>query len=232
MRVMGIDSAMCNTGWQVMEVDPGGILQYNIPHLTYPLMYRVAGGTVVQGETEIPRLERIISVAGCVQSFVQQYRPELIVLEGALDKGESRSTTGVALYVLLARKWLATTYRYEPKPDIFFPNAVITIAPQRLQSMAHERRSLTGTEVVKKYKSLAPNPPKGRVSQHEADAFFLAYHGLRFWWTKEGLWSKSILTAKENAIFFDTTIRDLKSGRRIASKAMVEEEGISWWVTA
>jgi hypothetical protein len=227
MRVMGIDSSLRHSGWLVQEFQPDALRPLMNPHPTHPLMHHVAGGTINSDDTSEPRLDRFILNAKKVHQLVDLYKPEIVVIEGALDKGLNRSPTGTAMYVLIVSRWhplslVATTSS--------FPQVIITISPERHMSLAHQRRSLTGTEKVKAYRKFATEIPKGRVSEHQADAFFLAYHGTRFWLVKTGRWPSSILTPHEQAIFFDSTVRHPKTNRRIASKHMSDEVGRSWWI--
>jgi hypothetical protein len=230
MRVMGLDSAMRNSGYVVLDFDPAEILTLKSPNPTHALMKRVADGTVSYSDTDETRLSRLVSNARDVQDLVSKYTPDIVTIEGALDKGPQRSSTGTALYTLLAGPWfLGKALMQSEEKQAFVPPVVVTLSPERHMAAAHEKRSLTGTEVVKKYRDLVFDKPKGRVSEHQADAYFLAYLGSRFWMTKKGIWPRSILTPKEDAIFFDFNLRDSKNQRRLASKSMINEEGSSWW---
>lgn len=236
MKVMGLDSSMRNTGYVVLRMDPADLMTpHPTPHPTHPLTHLVSGGTITYDDTSDPRLERIINNVTDVHNLVSEHKPDLVVIEGALDKGINRSPTGVALYALIMAPWHPCRGTYlglVPNDHYYVPPAVVTISPERHMAMAHQKRKLTGTEKVKKYKDMAAETPKGRVSEHQADAYFLAYHGVRFWLTLKAVWPHTILNPNETAIFHDLTVRHPTTNRRLASKSMRNEEGITWWTQA
>lgn len=226
MRIMGIDSAMTNSGWQVLEYDPNLLPVPTVPMDVHDKLTRVAGGTITFDETTTPRVERIIQNANEVHRISALYNCEYVVIEAALDKGQNKSPTGLATYTQIVGPWHPSNLQSQA---VYIPEYVISINPERLQSLAHRRRSTSGTEVVKKYKALAKNPPPTRVSQHEADAYFLAYYGLRFLQTiLLKTWPLQMLFDHEIAIFKNATKVDRKTTVLI-SNSMEARHMQDWW---
>jgi len=234
MRVLGLDSAMTNTGWHVLDVGP----RINGPVGSHAWFSYVAGGTIKEPDaTEFDPI-RLWRTTEAVHNCVADFKPDILVIENALQVGMSRSTTGLALLSLILQP-----YRPLSSPSKSFrPKYVVLITPERLQSIAHEERSTSGTVVVQRYKERAHNPPKHRITQHEADAYFLAYHGTRFIKTAiEETWNLFILSAKEKRVFLEATA-DVK--KRIKGKkglhptgekrstAMKDLRNQSWWEPA
>jgi hypothetical protein len=238
MRVMGLDSSMRATGWAVLEFNPDNIRPAATPHSTHPLMHHVAGGTLKQDDTQNARLRRIIRTAIDVHALVATYKPDIFVIEGALDKGENRSTTGTSLLSLIVAPWHPVNRGYDDYPILSIrviephqPKYVVIITPERHMSAAHGKRSLTGTDKVKAYRDQAPNPPKSRVSEHQADSFFLAHLGTRFILTTiTKQWPDSILSDREYSIFINASGRR-NTGRSLSGTPMKDQEGLSWWNT-
>lgn len=228
MKVLGLDSALRNTGWQLLEVDPTKLRPHNSPHHTHIIMDRLAGGTIKQDDTDETRLDRLVKNAQETHALVHEHKPDMVVIEGALDKGANRSTTGMALYALIVGPWHPSSVY---STGLHTPSFILTITPERLLSIAYGSRSIKGGDCVNKYRELAKETPKGRVSQHEVDAYFLAYHGVRFYFTcVTEEWPKSILTDKEAAMFYDQgRIVDAKSGRTFSGTPIIKQEGQNWW---
>jgi hypothetical protein len=100
--------------------------------------------------------------------------------------------------------------------DIHLPETIVCIRPEGLQSVAHYQRKTTGGEVVRRYKHLTGD--KKRVSQHEADAYFIAIHSGRFYATcLKDYWPQSDLTTKENHCFLHPT------------SGMLKRKEEAWW---
>lgn len=215
MKVVGIDSSMNNTGIMVCD------LSEDVPAVenTHNLFKILETKTIVLDDSE-SRLDRLIQNSKEVQILVESNKPDLLVIEGAIDKGPNRSTTGVALFAMLMSRWL------DPDFDCWKPSAIVSLSPERHISIAHRKMSVSGTEKVANFKKF--QNVKGRVSVHQADAYTLLYYGTRFYMTMKELWPKSVLNSKEIAVFFDFNIRG-ENGRRMASKSMVNEKGLTWW---
>jgi len=233
MKVIGLDSSMNHTGYSVLQFDPHALITNPpTPHPTHGLLELLDGGTFNYDDSSEARLDRLVKNVVDIHNLVSRHKPDIVVIEGALDKGRNRSPTGVALYALITVPWhpcRQNLWGLTPNDNYFIPEGIISISPERHMSVAHQKRKLTGTEKVKRYRDVAAQLPKGRYSEHQADSYFIAYHGHRFWTTLRGIWPKTILTPNEMAIFFDCQVRHPKTNRRLASKSMINEEGRSWW---
>lgn len=232
MKVLGVDSAMRNCGYQILEVDDSPILNHGKTLSTYDKMKRLDGGTFKQEDASISDITRMYKQANDIRSKIAFYNPHLFVLEDALDVGFNRSTTGVAQCALILEFIHPENFQ---RPSNL--QAVVLLTPVRLQSLAHKERKTSGSEVVKRYKDRTGN--NFRLTEHEADAYFLAYHGTRFYLTGVNpVWDKSILDEEETRIFF-TAQADVK--KRIPGKSgmhktgakksvsLLDQKGSSWW---
>lgn len=216
---------MANSGWQVLEYEPALNPIPSAPIELHNKFTRVAGGTVSFDETTTPRVERIILNANEIHRIAAIYNCEHVVIEAALDKGQNKSPTGLATYTQIVAPWHPSNHQ---SVAAYVPEHVISINPERLQSLAHRRRSTSGTEVVKKYKALAKNPPT-RVTQHEADAYFLAYYGVKFLHTVLlKTWPEALLFDHEVAIYKNATKVDRKTTTLI-SNSMEARHMVDWW---
>jgi hypothetical protein len=82
--------------------------------------------------------------------------------------------------------------------------------------MAHHEKSTKNNLVVKRFCEVSRHPLK--VTDHEADAYFLGVYAGRFWATcVESYWDQEFLSEKEYKVFLDS-----KTG-------MLFREGDSWW---
>lgn len=218
LRVMGIDSAMAHTGWQVLDVD-----LFPPPETpeTHDRFSRIDGGTVNSGACQ-PFVPRLAKVAEEVRDVVEAYRPDLACIENFLQYGTSRSIPGAALYTLLASRWL----------DASCPSAVVAVHPQRLQILAYRSRSSKNKEVLEFYLKAAANPTS-KLTVHEADAYFLAYFGTRFALTMLApIWDTKILSGKEVDYFRDSTkVKKSKRGKQTLANGMTSQHGESWWIS-
>lgn len=194
---------------------------------TYHNFDRLDGGTLQQDPTK-PWIYRVQSQAEDVHKLIHRFKPDILALESQLDKGDNKSPTGIALQYLI----VAPYYNQESKmfkryvslvsgavtgrsvdgklPTVevglipeHIPSFVIGIRPEGLQSVAHYERATKGSRVVSRYKQLVPTD-KHRLSQHEADAFFIGVHAGRFWATCLAThWPRTHLTTKEAHCFID-----------------------------
>lgn len=202
----------------------------------YDHFEREAGGTHTSDSKKSMNW-RISDQADRIHKLVTDFNPDILVLESQLDKGDNKNPYGVALQIALLYPYFRTDLRF-PRfvyyipgnldPSLHYeayqynfpiPRVVITIRPERLQSIAHYQRSTTGGEVVRRYKHLTGE--KRRLSQHEADSFYLGYHAARFWATCiNSHWSRDILTQKENHVFLEST------------KGMLYQMDDVWWINS
>lgn len=242
VRILGIDPAMNNCGWMLIKLDTGNVLRPTAPMTaswiidkdttgkhTYQHFQRIDGGTI-GGDEKVSWFERIQAQADAIHIVVDKVEPDIIAIESQLDKGESRSPTGFALQHLILAPYFRPDKKYYRRFHIaysdigvpcykaeFLPSFVVLLCPPRVQSVAHCERSTTGLVVVRRYKQLVPTD-KRRLSQHEADAWFIGVHVGRFWASVlTNNWDKAILTEKERYVFLD------------GCKAMMTQEGEAWW---
>jgi len=228
MKILGLDSAMSNTGWQVLVVSEASVPQSQ----THDLMKREAGGTLKTEATARNEIVRAVWIAEQVKAIIEQYRPDVVTIEGALAVGQNSSPSGLLTLGMILRDYLPGNTQRDTTHQ---PKYVTIITPERLQSIAHKERKTSGTEVVRRYKEFSGY--QQRVTQHEADAYFLAYHGVRFVLTcLESVWPRSILEPKEVSAFLKATkvvkgkvVKGARLPDRTESTAMLEKEGTFWW---
>jgi len=225
MIVMGIDPSLRNTGWQVIKVQMEGL---DSPYgTTHHLNSYVAGGTLKQENASIEEHIRLLYTTMEFYQIVQKFSPDVIVFESAIDVGRNKSITGFCLHTLMVAPWVNPVFE---KLVGWNPHWIVNIRPERLQSLAHEERSTSGTKVVKKYKELtAGRGSSVPVTHHEADAFFLAYFGSRFVLTcLTKVWPQNILTKNEKRIYLEATSYD-KRRKITKTTAMVNLVDTAWW---
>jgi hypothetical protein len=240
--ILGIDPAMDNVGWMLLKMDtekplrdtnpqpePDWILQKDTTGVhTYQHFERLNGGTLKSDKTK-SWLYRVHQQVNEMHEIIYKEKPTLLALEAQLDQGENRNPTGLSVQNLIIAPFYHTNRkifrRYVTQlsgsesnlvPE-FIPKTVVLIRPERLQSVAHQERSTKGSRVVARYKKLYPED-KRRLSQHEADAFFIAVHAGRFWATCiNNFWPRTHLTTHETPIFLES------------AKAIIKQEDEAWW---
>jgi Holliday junction resolvasome RuvABC endonuclease subunit len=234
MRILGIDPAMKNVGWSLLEYN------YQTPYETqrtpdwisngvhtYSNYKVLDGGYNIEDSEDDTWFTRIQNQGIFVKELVQRVKPDILVLESQLDKGANKSPTGLAIQNIIAMNYnnpKKTNFKsmYRDKNgifvDCFIPQYVIFIRPERLQSIAHHARSTTGKIVVERYHKIFITQRK-RTSHHECDGAFLAYHGGRFYSTviKDEL-PRTILSDKESNVFLNS------------ANPMISDTPNSWWV--
>ncbi len=240
MRIMAIDPAMANLGVWIGDLLPGSPKDSNrhpswMPRSgqhTLDLMKEVVRGSLATAPTEFmwSRIQRGTDFA---HSFVENFRPDLIVTEAVLTHGLRRNVTG-GMVLAAILDW----YRPKPSPwgrsDWYLPQAVITIPPPKLRSIAHGGRKYKGKVVTKavvkdRFREARGLPKKTRVTDHEADAFFLAYHGLRFWKTCVVRdWPLEALSREETQAFLHSKGKNPRT-KIEHSTALLDGEGDGWW---
>lgn len=285
MKVIGIDQAMRHCGWQLLDVslqlpsdqitskldrsNPSGYIP------THKQFKRLEGGTIKKEEKEISVLERLLDTTRQIYEIIINHKPDVLVLEGALDVGMNRSPSGLALFSLITQPWhpigrnnslykaadLAVKGGRPEEPRSldprdkygiygvqlgqiidYSPEFLISVRPERLNGMVHGKRSASGSETVARYKECTQD--EKRRTNHEADAYFLAYYGTRFLMTcltepeKEYTWPRQILSEKEKNYFLEATKKPAKP-RGKASRAVISQAEIktgmlyqkheAWW---
>jgi hypothetical protein len=231
--VLGVDQAMRNTGWQLIQVPQA---MQGDEHKAVSLK---EGGTWTEDDTDKTELDRLIVQAKVIHDIIKQYKPTVVVLENALSIGQDRSPSGLALYCLI----LAPLRESKLADDFASVKQVISIRPERLNSLAHNKRSVPGSEVVRAFKDKTGH--QKRVTHHQADAYFLAYYGVRFMRTcLQNQWPQTILTPKERSIFLESTkevtrrvTKDEKAAGKkgpqktgeIENTGMLHQKDYAWW---
>jgi hypothetical protein len=232
LTVLGIDPAMDNVGYHFLKLNtsepphlPGPPIPFKDPlwitekdptgKHTYWYFQSLAGGTK-QSDSTRSMTYRLINQADEVHKLIAELKPDILVLEAQLDKGDNKNPYGVALQIAITFPYFHPTTRPPTIRPAYHPRWVIQIRPERLQSIAHHQRKTTGREVVQRFKHVTEC--KARVSQHEADAYFLAVHGGRFWAScVKSHWDRDILTSKENHVFLQEP------------KGMLFQMDDAWW---
>lgn len=239
MRILAIDPAMANIGiWcgDLLDGDPERLVsqcpswQSDKGSQCYSLLHEIARGTLTTSPTE-PMWNRIQECTDFIHGSIEVYRPNILISEAVLTHGPSRNVTGgMVLASILDR------YRELPrKNECSFLEAVLTIPPSKLRSVAHQAskktkgQKITKAIVKQRYRDVRLLPKKTRLTDHEADAFFLAYHGIRFWMTcVTNQWSKNILTPAEVRAYITGTGKNPRT-KIEHSTALIKSEGDQWW---
>lgn len=216
--VFGIDPALQNTGWCCWQVDL---------HNPIKLHYFIGGNTLRETDTSYPVVERLDSMAERTWRLLDQYRPDLVVLEGPILNGARRSTTGAALYSLLTlplrRKALGDTLWGQ-----YRPRGVVTFNPSRLYGLLRERYKKPPTAAANKDLYRQETGMTHSLTEHEVDAYWLAHFGLRFWRTcVEDSHSRDVLTPKEQETFLFST--KISRKKELVETGMLDQPGDSWW---
>lgn len=230
IRVLGLDPAMDNIGWRISEVDLSawpveGVDPKTPNHQLFP---KVEGGTFnMKKECPGSWLERMVLGARAVHQLVDEKQPDVISLEGALDKGKNRSTTGLALFALIVEPWLKQVPEHRHSPSF-----IISITPERVQSLAYGKRSTSGTEAKQIYREQTGDQESYRkYTEHETDAYYLAYYGMRFLLSTvlgprdQHPWAEC-LSDKELWIFQEAT--KVVRGTTV-NNSLLGKEGEVWW---
>jgi len=236
--VMGVDCSMNNTGWsfQRFQIEnplrnaetppiPEWILKKDVTgEHNYHHFEKIAGGCICPPDNQgkLPWVVKINSIVPQLHRIVHQYKPDILSVEYQLDKGKSKSPTGMAVFNAIVNPYYPEALKYfhprvskESNSPEHVPPFLVFIRPEGLQSIAHYERSTNGTTVVRRYRSVSGDK---RVTEHEADAFFLAYHATRFWGTHlQSVWDKSILTEKE------------KYWIDLSATSMLKRTHEAWW---
>jgi Holliday junction resolvasome RuvABC endonuclease subunit len=239
MKILAIDPALANVGWMLLEfnldvlgtdssypswMDPskeGGAS-------TYQCFKRLNGG-LYSTNNSITVQERLIEQIDQIHMLVSVHQPDILVYEAQLEVGNQRCTWGVALQLGIIFPYFSTKTRqvrlfHYPDPEYsivpdkaYIPPLGVAIKPQQLQSIVHHERSTKPKIVVQRYKEITGTTDK--VSDHEADAYFLGVHAGRFWATcLNDYWDQDILSNKEHHVFLDS------------NTGMLFREGESWWM--
>ena len=226
MIVLGVDPGLANTGWSLIETDlissiPDPGVTTSKP--THALTIVKAGGTIVT-TPDMPLIPRIHYIREEIRKITTANKPNLAVIELPVQVGPgARTGSTLAVCTAIALDWRSTP-----------PNWVVCFRPERLQSVAYGVRSSTGRQTIEAFKQVQPKITT-RVSPHQADAYFLAYHGTRFLMTcLKKQWPTEILSEKEYRTFITaekTHKRGPKKGQ-LDSTAMQTQEGEAWWCNA
>lgn len=240
MRCLALDPAKRNTGWMVIEMDLNNlVLDRNSPVTwiknkdkpyitTHAQMKKLGGGTITTTpkDTGITRYHKI---ANQIHNLVDAYKPEILSSEAAIEEGPSRNVDHLALLNLILHPYFKTSEqphrRYlngvnsQELVKIHIPSYVVLIAPIRLQSMAHEERSTSATEIRSRYIEATKDPKGLKTTEHERDAYFVAYHSFRFYLTAiKGLYRElDFLTIKEKDVMIENP------------NSMLKRHNQDWW---
>lgn len=222
MLVLGLDSALQNTGWHLQEVMTGdGSVD------THSLMSYHSGGTFKQSDASEPVFVRAQRIRDFVIALVQRESPDLVVIEGPIEYGAQKSPTGLTVYSVIMMELVNLNQRV----NFAAPEYVVTITPDRLPGLIHGKRPKNpAAETAKIYRNLYPEAP--RLTQHEAIAYFLCYFGVRFLRTCiQSTWDRSILSPKEKLFFLEAVKRTKRGplkGMQVPND-MLARKGHQWW---
>ena len=246
IRIFSIDPALANVGWVVLDFDPNDPPADNIPSWikdkdttgqhTYSCFKRVDGGTF-STNNEMTVNERLVHQLDEIHLLCAIHKPEMIAFESQLEVGVSRCTWGVAIQFGILFPYFRANHRqvrlsrcpgnqWEEQNcgnSVFnhvdhIPNYGVSIKPPQLQSITHHEKSTKPSIVKQRYREVSGDNRK-RVTDHEADAFFMGVYAGRFWATcLEMCWSVDFLTQKEQNVFLNP------------DKGMMGRKFESWWI--
>jgi hypothetical protein len=212
MRVLGLDTAMVHIGWQALDV--AGWPRHDA-------VRRVDGGTLHDRCRGQSLVRRCWAMAARAHQVVEQQRPDLLVVEDAIYQGQRRSPTGLTVLALVLQHYL-------PDRGVGHqPRYVVLLHPARLHSLAYQGVGKGATATVDTYYEHAQDPP-ARVTEHEADAYFLAYYGARFLRSCVEPHPDHALTPEEVRCFRTVTARNPRTKVKTVT-AMSHQENIAWW---
>jgi len=225
MKVMGVDPAMNNCGYCMLEVPEGPF----VGDKKYPSWWKSPVGIPNFGQMEIKGITvcgpfkndaaKHVRVKRQYKQFLTHYhtfKPDVLVLEAQLDVGISKSPSGVALQYLLTSAFIEPNDLDLQLLGNHLPEYVVLIRPERLQSLAHNQKTTADSVVVTRATEVWPK--RMFAVDHMADAAFLAYFGARF--VKvclEKTWLPKILGTQEVSVFITSP------------KPMMKCENTSWW---
>jgi Holliday junction resolvasome RuvABC endonuclease subunit len=239
MRILGVDPAMANVGWMLLEFDR---LHLDVNNTTYPSWmdkdkeggthtyqcFQVLNKGLYTTHKSATTQERLIEQIDQIHLLVSLYKPDILAYEAQMEDGNARCTWGVALQLGIVFPYYnikSRQVRLFRCPDFvntsftdmeFIPPLGVAIKPQQLQSIAQHERSTKPKIVVQRYREVTGLTHK--ISDHEADAYFLGVHAGRFWATCiNDYWDQDLLTNKEHHVFLDS------------NTGMLFREGESWW---
>jgi len=212
MKVLGIDPALQNVGWQSREFG-------KIP--TYASSQLLGGGTIKDKNSKEFYVARILRSLEKLREAVDEQKPEAVGIESQLIYSRKGKTVLTAVFSCLVSPW----HPFRVKETLFqghhVPKYVVLISPERLQSLAHQERKTSGTAVVKKYRDCVSDGR--RITEHEADAMFISYFTARFLELCVCSKQKNLLTREEKLAFHDS------QNKKGESRAILQNEGEMWW---
>jgi Holliday junction resolvasome RuvABC endonuclease subunit len=242
-KILAIDPALSNVGWIILEFDCFKELFPEKPSWidheveggcsTYGSFSRIDGGVVCTDKSEGYN-QRLINQVDEIHLLVSLHKPDLLVFESQLAFGSQRCTWGMALqlglifpYYKIQERAVRTfrcptmDYLQSNSSQVFseleyVPSMVVGVNPAQLQSMAHHEKKTKRTVVVRRFHEVSHYYTK--ITDHEADAYFLGIHAGRFWAScVNQYWDQGLLTKREYRVFLDS-----KTG-------LLFNEGDSWW---
>jgi hypothetical protein len=245
LKILAFDPALANMGWVLVIFDPNVIHEEKAPSWmadhtgihTYQSFTRLDGGTF-STDNQMTVNERMIHQIDEVHLLCAIHRPEMITMESQLEVGSARCTWGVAIQFGIMFPHFCTYKRQvrlvrcpddrwcngerQETTEIFshidhIPNYGVTLKPPQLQSVAHHQGRTESRIVKDRYREVSGDTRK-KVTDHEADAFFVAVHSGRFWATcLQQCWGTEFLTKKERKIFL------------ASETGMIHRRFESWW---
>jgi Holliday junction resolvasome RuvABC endonuclease subunit len=245
LKILAFDPALANMGWTLVSFDPNVIHEEPIPSWmtdkigihTYKCFQRIDGGTF-STNNKISINARMIHQIDEVHLLCAIHKPELIAMESQLEVGSARCTWGVAIQFGIVFPYFCTNLRQvrlarcpddrwsngerQETTEVFshidhVPNYGVALKPPQLQSVAHHEGQTKSRVVKERYHEISGDTRKN-ITDHEADAYFVAVHSGRFWATcLERCWGTEFLTKKEQKTFF------------APETGMVHRRDESWW---
>lgn len=213
--VLSLDPAMRNMGYRVHKID----------ETKQSLGDKVYGGTFSTSNTEIDMVRRCSMIASNALWLIDRFDPKYVVLEGPIEFGQSRSISGTVLFSLIKAPLSNVLFRSLLKTPLNL-KTVIVIHPRRLDSLLTEDGNKNTPALNRvRYEKFCGEKPA--CSEHEIDAYFLAFFGIRF--IKiilEKSWDMVLLTPRERECYLESLTK--KKGEWEIN-SMLAQEHAAWW---
>lgn len=204
MRVLGLDPSLTQFGWAVHDTDKDGA-------------DRVEARGRFQTSSKTMFVDRYIQQRESLRNLIQTVQPDRMAVEyPVFDELYSEGMYGLFLYTCEA-------IRLEKKDVVFF---------SPMQVKAHARLFLNRPKGWKMYKddmveaAKKHTGGKGAWNHNEADAYWVAVSGARFWQLLDGVVTEDMLTPVEKQQFLKTHtfVRGKRKGETVKSGITYRED--------
>ena len=179
MLVLGLDPSLTNYGWALHETTGVG-------------QARCVGRGRFQTSTKMLEVARYIQHRENVESLVRAHKPDKVALEYPVFNAEySSGMYGLFLFTFEAL--------YNTRADVvFFSNSSTKAVVSRYLQRPKDWGGISKLDMIEAAKK---DTGSGRWASDEADAYWAAVLGGRFWELHAGVLSENVLTVYERGLF-------------------------------